>query len=355
MPTWGAILKELQQAQASGVPNFFDTVRRKYLGLLAKQTGRSAILYATRWTSSGGGDPGLLSVTPEDMQGFMEVVHQLPEGEGLDLIVHSPGGSAEATEAIVKYLRTKYKDVRVIVPHAAMSAATMLACSANKILLGKHSFLGPIDPQMVMATEQGRTAVAAHAILEQFTLAQQQITKTPAMLSVWLPILKQYGPALIVQCRLAQELSESLVADWLANYMFAGDPSAQAKGLQIASALANHLLFKSHNRFIDRAQAKGLGLLIDDLEADQVVQDLVLSTFHATMHTFNATGCQKIIENHLGKAWIKAAQPQVVMQAPAGIPFPFPLPGGIPGIQMPPGLPGAGPAPGVPPNPGRQP
>jgi ClpP class serine protease len=42
-----------------------------------------------------------------------------------------------------------------------MSAATMLACSANKIVMGKHSFLGPIDPQFIIQTELGRASVAA--------------------------------------------------------------------------------------------------------------------------------------------------------------------------------------------------
>jgi ClpP class serine protease len=28
----------------------------------------------------------------------------------------------------------------------AMSAATMIACAADVIVMGKHSFLGPIDP-----------------------------------------------------------------------------------------------------------------------------------------------------------------------------------------------------------------
>jgi ClpP class serine protease len=56
----------------------------------------------------------------------MGVFYEL-KGKDLDLIVHSPGGSPEATEAIVTYLRSKFNDIRVIVPQAAMSAATMLA------------------------------------------------------------------------------------------------------------------------------------------------------------------------------------------------------------------------------------
>jgi len=49
-------------------------------------------------------------------------------------------------------------------------------------------------------------------------------------------------------------------------------------------------------------------LNIENLENDQELQDLVLSVFHATTHTFNGTTAVKIIENHNGKAFIKAQQ-----------------------------------------------
>lgn len=106
----------------------------------------------------------------------METLHGLT-GDGLDLVLHSPGGSAEATESIVKYIRSKFSDVRVFIPHAAMSAATILACSANRTAMGKHSFLGPIDPQFIIQTQIARASVAAHAIEEQFAMAKEECKK----------------------------------------------------------------------------------------------------------------------------------------------------------------------------------
>ncbi len=326
MPTWGDILVELQQtAQQIGAgiqagrlpPNTspFDIVRRKYLVALQQRTERNVILYASKWTQwTPGIEPQLISITEEDMQGFMEVMHGLPHG-ALDLGIHLPGGSAEATEALVSYIRSRFSDVRIFIPHAAMSAATMLACSANRIVMGKHSFLGPIDPQFIIQTDIGRLPVAAHAIEEQFALAKQEIQTQPTLLPAWLPTLRQYGPALIVQCKLARELSEALVTEWLEHYMFSGSATSKDDADRIAKKLANHAEFKSHSRFIDRNKAKGFGLVVDDLEADQGLQDNVLSVFHATAHTFNGTACVKIIENHLGKAFIKlSGQAQVVIQ-----------------------------------------
>lgn len=74
---------------------------------------------------------------------MMEVCKDL-DGPNLDVLLHSPGGSPEAAASIVRYLRTKFSNVRVFVPLAAMSALP-----ANVIVMGKHSQLGPIDPQMV--------------------------------------------------------------------------------------------------------------------------------------------------------------------------------------------------------------
>ena len=84
-------------------------------------------------------------------------------------------------------------------------------------------------------------------------------------------------------------------------------------------------MFKSHGRFIGRDQAKSLGLMIEDLESNAAARDAVLSVFHAVTHTFTATTAVKIIENNLGKAFIK----QVMLQsrpvaAPPSAPAPAP-------------------------------
>lgn len=314
MPTWGEILKELQEVAKEQKIHAFDFVRRKYLANLYEKTKRNVILYATSWTQPGKGTPDVLSITDEDIQGLMEVIHGL-KGDSLDLILHSPGGSPEATEALVSYLRSKFPtDIRVIIPQCAMSAATMLACASNRIVMGKHSFIGPIDPQMIVHHYHlGTQAIPAQAIIDQFEKAKIECTD-PKKLGSWLPILGQYGPALIVQCENAIELSRKLISEWLISYMFKGRSDAGDIATKIAKNLTDHKELKSHGRHINRSKAKEFGLIIDDLEEDQEFQDLVLSVFHATTHTFGATAAVKIIENHEGKAFIKQ-QKTILMNA----------------------------------------
>lgn len=318
LPTWGELLKELMQLQHEGDHTVAcDILRRKYLASLHELTGRNVIIYASKWLSPGAISPDLLSITDEDVHGMMEVLHGL-KGDSLDLILHSPGGSAEATEAMVSYLRSKFDDIRVIIPQAAMSAATMLTCAANRVVMGKHSSLGPIDPQMILETPLGRKAVPAQAILDQFMRAQAEC-KDPALLASWLPMLGQYGPALLVECEEAITLSQELVSEWLEGYMFKGLEDAKERAGRVAVALANHTDFKSHGRHIDREKAKslgGVGLVIEDLESSQEFQDAVLSVFHATMLTLDGTSAVKLIENHNGAAFVKLAQLMVVQQGP---------------------------------------
>lgn len=168
MPIWSEILAELNTTS----PPDFDGVRRKYLLKLQKHTGRDVILYASGRLQSEA-PPALVSIGEEDLHGLMEVTSGL-RGPGVDVILHSPGGSPEAAEAIVSYLRARFSHIPVIIPQLAMSAATMIACAADEIVMGKHSFLGPTDPQLPLATALGMRLVPAQAILDQFDKAQHE-------------------------------------------------------------------------------------------------------------------------------------------------------------------------------------
>lgn len=123
MPTWGEQLGELQdlkQAAAAqpprlGNPSPHDQLRRKYLKALAEHTGRGVIYYGTCWLENKSvPHEDALSLTLGDKQGFMEAVSNIT-GTELDLILTSPGGSPEAAEANMGYLRTRFKHILLAV------------------------------------------------------------------------------------------------------------------------------------------------------------------------------------------------------------------------------------------------
>lgn len=301
MPSWGQIVEEVRQLGTTGVPNAIDIVRGKYLKELADLTGRDTIIYATRW-ASGDAPPNLVSITDEDIHALMEALSGL-KSDKLDFIIHSGGGSAEATDAIVSYLRQKYEHIRIIIPQAAMSAGTMLACSADVIVMGKQSSIGPIDPQFILQTSVGVQALPAHAILEQFKKAQEDCFNNPKNLNSWLPMLSQYGPALLVRCQDQIQFGKDLVESWLKSYMFNGENDAIP--VSIAEYLSNHSNFKTHGKHINILKAQEIGLKIEPLEESQEFQDKVLSAFHATMVAFGGSNAAKIVSNQNGKCFIK--------------------------------------------------
>ncbi|MEM0374622.1 MAG: ATP-dependent Clp protease proteolytic subunit [Sulfolobaceae archaeon] len=94
----------------------------------------------------------------------METVYGIKDKE-IAILLHSPGGQIEAVQSIVEYLRKKFDRVIAIIPDAAMSAATLFALASDGIIMGKHSNLGPIDPQFVINMPYGQISISAQSLL----------------------------------------------------------------------------------------------------------------------------------------------------------------------------------------------
>ena len=82
--------------------------------------------------------------------------------------------------------------------------------------------------------------------------------------------------------------------------MFSGDTSADKKAKKIVKYLTAYKDRKSHGRHINIDECKEIGLKIEDLETNPILQDLILTTHHCYMHTLGNTPVLKIIENHKG-------------------------------------------------------
>jgi len=72
---------------------------------------------------------------------------------------------------------------------------------------------------------------------------------------------------------------------------------------------SDHKKQKSHARHISKKECENVGLKILTLENDNELQDVVLTTHHAFMHTFSSTNAVKIIENHNGIAYVEQSIP----------------------------------------------
>jgi Serine dehydrogenase proteinase len=317
--TWNRVLDEVNRLQIQdqqnppqpGHASNQDRYRRGKIAAVEHISKRPLIVYASACTSPA--KPvavEMLMLDFTDKIGFKTVTDNI-DSPALDILIHSPGGYAEAAESIVQQIRSKYSEVRFIIPSFAKSAATMFVMSGNEILMDRDAELGPIDPQM--RTQSGTSP--AESILEQFAKAQEELQTDATKLPSWVPILSPLGPSLLVDSQKAIDLSKTLVKTWTQTYMLAGDPAAEEKSNQISEYLGSHSNFKSHARAVKISQLLPLGVKVTDIRTNPKLYAAVDELYCCLDILLANSPVYKIFENSAGDALIR--QSGGMIQLPA--------------------------------------
>ena len=192
------------------------------------------------------------------------------------LILDTPGGIVEVVERIVRTIRYAYDEVIVIVPDCAMSAGTILALSADRIMMDYFSCLGPIDPQI----EKDGNLVPALSYLRQFERLQQK-SEEEELSTAEYALLSKLDLGELYQFEQAQELSNELLIRWLSQYKFKTWENTESRGIPvtpdmkreqarvIAEILNDTERWHSHGRGIDMMTLQEeIGLKIEDYAED---------------------------------------------------------------------------------------
>ena len=317
MPSWNDLLDQFSA--------FPDAAKLQWL--IEQQTaalrevsrlrgGRNVILYGSAFLQKPGAPSSSISITHEDLNGLMSVMYGMDWGKGLTLILHTPGGVTNAAESIVAYLHSKFRGIETIVPTLAMSAGTMIALSGDRIVMGRQSQIGPIDPQM----PYGGRLVSARAVVEQFDRAKLEIIGDVTTAHAWAPVLQSMGPALLQEAQNAIDYGESMVAGWMRRGMFRRRRDAAARAARTAHHFNDATTHKSHGRRIDRVEARKNGVTVEYLEADQDLQDAALTAYHVMTILFEQTPMTKVLWSSHGRTWIKNWIPP--QPAPQAVPAP---------------------------------
>ncbi|EDP75815.1 ATP-dependent Clp protease proteolytic subunit [Hydrogenivirga sp. 128-5-R1-1] len=94
------------------------------------------------------GIPIFRFINIEDSERVLRAIRMTPDDMPIDFVIHTPGGLALAATQIANALAKHKAPVRVIVPHYAMSGGTLIALSADEIIMDPNAVLGPVDPQI---------------------------------------------------------------------------------------------------------------------------------------------------------------------------------------------------------------
>ena len=223
----------------------------------------------------------------------------LTKFDRLSVLLHSYGGYAKPAYRMIATLRRSAKDIEVLVPQEAKSAATLFCIGANKIYMGYRSELGPLDTQLRDRSGNYQSALesfkASEQLLEHAILALKRIIQETAQSNqdptpMWLR--RQHVQRQNAQRRQTNSLMNSIVSnlyeefdsnelgrhsrylaemeEYAVRAMHRSGNWKDGKEMGIRRA-ARKLVWEypSHDFFIDLQEAKEIGLdaeFLDEVE-----------------------------------------------------------------------------------------
>ena len=212
---------------------------------------------------------------PDDLS---EILLGVKEKEA-DIFIQAPGGNVDATEKVISILRQRLTKYRVIVPSWAKSAGTIIAISAETIVLGVNSELGPIDPQF-------KDANGNHIPGE--VLAQDP--KQPNHLRMMADLMVQRNRILATQL--------------LTKGMMQGRDPKEIDDVIAKISSANG--YKSHGAVIDFSEAQSLNLKVDYLTPEDPIWQRIWLLYCMYDYDAKAKNLGKIFEG----AYYSIARPK---------------------------------------------
>lgn len=140
------VLASLQPAVQRSL---LEARRRSSLAAISRRRSATVISLIHRQESmSLLGFPLVRYIDIDDAEGILRAIRETPRGRPIEIILHTPGGLVLAAQQIASALADHDGRVTAVVPHYAMSGGTLIALSADEILIDAHSALGPVDPQL---------------------------------------------------------------------------------------------------------------------------------------------------------------------------------------------------------------
>ena len=113
-----------------------------------QRKSRAIALIHREETASFFGVPVSRYIDIEDSEAVLRAIRLTPPDQPIDLILHTPGGLVLAAEQIAHALVEHKGKVTVFIPHYAMSGGTLIALTADEVVMDPNAVLGPVDPQI---------------------------------------------------------------------------------------------------------------------------------------------------------------------------------------------------------------
>jgi hypothetical protein len=195
-----------------------------------------------------------------DVPGFVDLLHNIPQGTSIDLLLHTIGGDLDAAEKLIRLVLAKVTDdaeLRIVIPDFAKSAGTLMALGAHRLIMGDSSELGTIDPQVTLSDVQGnhicQSILSYLASFDDYARILRANPQDP----VAAIMVQKFDPNVISKFRLVIQRARNSAEHLL-----------KLRGLpfsQIANDLMDLSRWPSHRQMINWEDVRAIGLTVDYL------------------------------------------------------------------------------------------
>lgn len=233
--------------------------RQELINGIQKSTGRNLICYVAGHQAE---------ISRDDTMFLVDLLHNIPPNEPLDLLLQTPGGDIDAAEKLIGMVRNRVEkaQLRVIVPDYAKSAGTLIALGADVAVMSDCSELGPIDPQMVMVDSNGnRLMMPIISYLEAYKDHSAKLRSDPDD-PVALMMLSKLDPTRIKHFETVMRRARTIAEDLLRRGMFRSKSGGNIT--KVAGDLLDPARWPTHGQMISAADAVDIGLSVDVRSAD---------------------------------------------------------------------------------------
>jgi hypothetical protein len=240
---------------------------------------RNSRLLVLIWGDRPGqlGNPGFETVIAADSHPFVfQHLERWGHADKIDVLLYSTGGQTLAAWGLANLIREYTNKVGVIIPHRALSAATLITLSANEIIMSRLGHLSPIDPSITsplgpaIQAQPGQARIVPISVEDVagfFALASNManVKNTEPLLSIFDKLASQVHPLALGSVYRSREQIKTLADRLLSLHMKAEEKKKDRE--RIVSMLTREL--GSHDYLIGRTEAKErVGLNVIDVPDD---------------------------------------------------------------------------------------
>ena len=195
---------------------------------------------------------------------FVDTLDKIGNPERISLLIQTDGGDTSVAWRMVNLIKMFCNKFEIIIPFKSLSAGTLIALGAEKIIMTKQAVLGPIDPSLYHPlgpiNNQGhKTPVSVEAFNGYFDVARKylSIEKEEILGNLLSEISKQIHPLTIGEVSRSRIQIRDLANKLLSTHI--KDESARNRIIEFLCSDSG-----THDYTLNRREAESLGLNIEE-------------------------------------------------------------------------------------------